>query len=91
VRGPLSDFAKHSRGLSCSVGQGFPILLSRCTLSGAGTSACIAHELVRSPDILVMDGADQHLELEGGGIVWLEDPAGLRSAAYLVVSTTAIS
>jgi ATP-binding cassette subfamily F protein uup len=83
---PFEDFEKHSR---------VAILLGRTgfldpaqpvgTLSGGWNKRlAIAHELVRSPDILLMDEPTNHLDLEG--IVWLEELLGSEPLAYVVVS-----
>jgi len=83
---PLEDFEKHSRAAILLGRSGFPDPAQPVgTLSGGWNKRlAIAHELVQSPDILLMDEPTNHLDLEG--IVWLEELLDAEPLAYVVVS-----
>ncbi|MGE0824574.1 MAG: ABC-F family ATP-binding cassette domain-containing protein [Candidatus Binatia bacterium] len=55
------------------------------TLSGGWRKRlAIAHELAKSPDILLMDEPTNHLDMDG--IVWLENLLRSEAVAFLVIS-----
>ena len=86
VADPREDFEKASQ-IAVTLGRaGFTDFRQPAsTLSGGWQKRlAIAHELVKSPAILLMDEPTNHLDVEG--ILWLENLLKVEPLAYLLIS-----